>query len=407
VLPRPHSWRVPAVLLAAFAAFSVSTARAQTPEGTVITNTATVTYTDANSNSYSPVSASVSVTVGFAGGISLTGTASVNPASPSTADTLLFTYQNLGNGNDSLRVTESISVGGIITVTGYRVNATTYATLDDLNAALSGILVARINTLQVRVVYNVATGMGGVPTNYTLTGFSRRDGSKTQAAMTTINPAMTAGVAITPDLGQNLQQLPSNATNYTFTFAVQNTGTGPDNINLVASHPGVAVSIVSVNGVAGTSTSIALASNASRDVAVVYTVLDVAAETKDTVVLTGTSVANNAVSDRGSADLTVIKPALTVTKVAYRDDQTTPIGAGLVLPGEFVQYKVTVTNGGAGEATSVQISDALPAQLTFASASADAAGWTIGNVGNSVTATLSGSLASAGSRYIWIRAQVN
>jgi uncharacterized repeat protein (TIGR01451 family) len=407
VLPRPLSWRVPAILIAAFAAFSVSTARAQTPEGTVITNTATVTFTDANSNSYTPVSASVSVTVGFTGGISLTGSASVSPASPSTADTLLFTYQNLGNGNDSLRVTESISVGGIITVTGYRVGGTTYGTLAALNTALAGLLVAQNGTLQVKVVYDVATGTGGVPTNYTLTGFSRRDGSKTQAATTTVFPSLTAGVSITPDLGQNLQQLPSNATNYTFSFVVQNTANGPDNINLVASHPGVAVSIVSVNGVAGTSTSIALASNASQTIAVVYTVLNVAAGTKDTLVLTGTSVANNAVSDQGSADLTVIKPALTIAKVAYRDDQTTPIGAGLVLPGEFIQYKVTVTNGGAGAAANVQISDALPAQLTFSSSSPDAAGWTIGNVGNNVTATLSGSLASAGSRFIWIRARVN
>jgi len=175
----------------------------------------------------------------------------------------------------------------------------------------------------------------------------------------------------------------------------------------VVTHPGVAVSIVSVNGVAGTSTSIALAASASQNIAVVYTVLNVAAGTKDTLVLTGTSVANGAVSDNGKADLTVIKPSLTISKVAYRDDQTTPIGAGLVLPGEFIQYKVTVTNGGVAAAASVVITDALPAQLTFSSATGDLAGWTIGNSGNNVTATLSGTLASSGSRFIWIRAQVN
>jgi uncharacterized repeat protein (TIGR01451 family) len=218
---------------------------------------------------------------------------------------------------------------------------------------------------------------------------------------------MTAGVVVTPDLGQNLQHLPSNATNYTFTFGVQNTGTGPDNFNLAVTHPGAAVTIVSVNGVAGSTTSIALAGNASQNVPVVYTVLNVAAGTRDTVVLTATSVANNATNDRGSADLTVIKPALTVSKVAYRDDQTTPVGAGLVLPGEYIQYQITITNSGVGPAASVQISDVLPSQLTFISASGDAAGWTIGNTGNSVTASLSGSLASTASRFIWIRVQVN
>ena len=58
------SVRTRAALLTFVAAVSVSTAKAQTPEGTVITNTATVTFTDANANTYSPVVASASVTVG-------------------------------------------------------------------------------------------------------------------------------------------------------------------------------------------------------------------------------------------------------------------------------------------------------------------------------------------------------
>jgi uncharacterized repeat protein (TIGR01451 family) len=394
-------------LLTLVATVFVSNAAAQTAEGTVITNTATVTFTDANSNTYSPVVASANVTVGFVAGISVTGAATVSPASPSTADTLLFTYTNIGNGNDSLRVTESISAAGVITVTGYRVGSTTYASLAALNVALSGTQVAQNGTLQVKVVYNVASSVGGVPTNYTLTGFSRRTPASTQAATTTITPSMVAGVVVTPDNGQNIQQLPSNATNYTFTFAVQNTGTGPDNFNLVASHPGVAISVVSVNGVGGSSTSIAVASGATQNVAVVYSVLNVAAGTKDTLVLLATSVANNSVSNTGSADLTVIKPSLTVSKVAYRDDQTTAVGAGTVLPNEFIQYKITVTNTGAGPAANVQISDVLPSQLTFTSSTGDLAGWTIGNSGSTVTASLSGTLASSQSRFIWIRVKVN
>ena len=141
---------------------------------------------------------------------------------------------------------------------------------------------AQAGTLQIKVVYDVASNVGGVPTNYTLTGFSLRTPASTQAATTTITPSLAAGVVVTPDLGQNLQHLPSNATNYTFTFGVQNTGTGPDNFNLVVSHPGAAVSIVSVNGVAGATTSIAVAGGASQSVAVVYSVLNVAAGTRDT-----------------------------------------------------------------------------------------------------------------------------
>lgn len=397
-------------LLVALLAFAgVGTARAQTPEGTVITNVATVTYTDANANTYAPVTASVSVTVGFSGGLSLTGAATVSPASPSTGDTLSFTYTNLGNGNDSLRVTELISVPAVMTVTGYRVNGVTHASLAALNLALSAIQVSQGGTLVIQVIYDVPSGQGGIPTDYTLTGFSRRDGTKTQAATTNIFPSLNAGVTVTPDGGQNLQRLPSNATNYTATFTVRNDGTGPDNLNLVASRPGTAIAIVSVNGVAGTTASLSgLGAGVSQAVNVVYTVLNVAAGTKDTLVLTATSASNGSVTDRGTIDLTVIKAALAVAKVAYRDDQTTVIGgADRVLPGEYIQYKVTVTNNGGGAASSVQISDAIPAELTYDTAVGDAAGWTISATGTTtVTATLTGSLAGGASRFIWIRVRV-
>ena len=391
------------ILLAAAA----TAGRAQTPEGTVITNTSTVSFTDANGNSYTPVSASVNVTVGFQAGIDLSGAAAVGPASPSTADTLTFTYQNIGNGNDSLRVTESISVAGVISVTGYRVNGTTYGSLAALNLALSGILVAQNGSLVIKVVYDVAAGKGGVATVYTLGGFSRRDGTATDNQATTVTPGMTAGVAVTPDNGQNLTHLPSNGTNYTFTFAVQNNGTGPDDFNLVASYPGTAVSVVSVNGTAGSSATITgVAAGASQNVAVIYAVLNVAAGTKDTLVLTATSVADNSKSNAGSADLTVVRPAVAIAKVAFRDDQTTPVGAGTVVPGEYIQYRVTVTNNGAAAASSVQITNAIPAEVNYGSATGDAAGWTIGFSSGTVTADLSGTLAASVSRYIWIRVQV-
>jgi len=396
---------IAAVLLAAAA--RVATAQSPTPEGTVITNTSSVSFTDANSNTYTAATASASVTVGFTAGISFTGAASVTPASPSTADTLTFTYTNSGNGNDSLRVTESISIASIITVTGYRVNGTTYGSLAALNTALSGILVAQNGTLVVKVVYNVASAKGGLTTNYTLTGFSRRDGAATQAAVTAVNPSQSAGVAVTPDNAQNITKLPSNGTNYTFTFAVVNNGNGVDNFTLAASHPKSAITIVSVNGTAGTSSTISsAAAGSSTNVDVVYSIGNVAAGTKDTLVLTATSVANGTVSDAGGADITVIRAALAITKVAYLDDQVTPVGASLVLPGQYLQYKVTVTNNGAAPAASVEITDPLASQLTYVSTAPDAAGWTITTPGGVVTADLTGTLAPAGSRYVWIRVRV-
>ena len=383
-------------------------AQSPTPENTVITNTATVSFTDANGNTYSNVTASVNVTVGFVAGIDVAGAAAATPGSPSAANTLTFTIQNMGNGTDQVQVAENISVGGVITVQHYTFNAINYATLGALNTALAAANVTQGSTITVQVSYDVAANKGGVATNYTLTGHSVRDNTKTDNQVTTITPSQTYAVAVTPDAGQNLQKLPSNGTNYTVTFAVVNNGNGSDNFNLVASHTGSAVTIVSVNGVAGTSASVAVAAAASMNIDVVYSVNNVAAGTTDNIVLTATSAGDNSKTDNGTADLTVIRPAITVAKAVYRNDQTTLINntTDRVLPNETIWYKVSVTNGGASGAASVSIADNLPAELTFLSASGDAAGWTISNAGNNVTANLTVALAAGATRFVWIQAQV-
>jgi uncharacterized repeat protein (TIGR01451 family) len=396
-----------ALMLAAFASRG---AFAQTPEGTVITNTASVSFTDANTNTYSAVTASVSVTVGFLAGVDITGSAIAGPATPSSANVLSFPIQNIGNGTDQFQIgTPSISVAGVITITGYVYNATNYATLALLNTALSSANVTQGSSITVQVKYDVASNKGGVATVLTMTAASQRTPATTDSFATTITPAQTFSVAVTPDGGQAITKLPSNGTNYSFTFTVTNTGNGADNFTLVGSHTGSAITIVSVNGVAGSSTTISgIASGAAPTVAVVYSVGNVAAGTTDNLKLTATSVGDNTKTDDGTADLTVVRPALSMTKAAYRDNQTTLLGGGdVVLPGEFIQYKVTITNGGAAAAAVVHIADTQPSQVTFQSATGDLAGWTFANTGNALTADLTGTLAASASRFIWIRVKIN
>ena len=393
--------------LLTLAATSRLSAQSPTPEGTVITNTATVSFTDANGNTYSSVSASVNVTVGFVAGVTVTGPNTATPASPSTLNTVTYTIQNIGNGTDQVQAAENISVGGVITVNHYVFNATNYATLAALNTALAAANITQNSTISVQVVYDVAANKGGVATVYTLTATSVRTNTVNANKATTITPAQTYAVSVTPDGGQNLQKLPSNGTNYTFTFAVNNTGNGADNFNLVASHTRTAVTIVSVNGVAGTSTAVAIGAAGSANIDVVYSVGNVAAGTTDNLKLQATSVGDNTKTDDGTADLTVIRPAITVAKGAYRDNQVTLlIATDVVLPNEAIQYKISVTNSGTTAAASVSIADNLPAELTFLSGTGDAAGWTISNVGNNVTASLTGTLASGATRFIWVRARV-
>ena len=90
------------------------------------------------------------------------------------------------------------------------------------------------------------------------------------------------------------------------------------------------------------------------------------------------------------------------------DDQSTAIGASpRYLPtGQYIQYKVTITNNGAAPASTVEITDPISTNLTYVSTTGDLAGWTITTPSGVVTADLTGTLAPAASRYIWIRARI-
>lgn len=382
---------------------------AQTPEGTVITNTATASWTDANSNTYTPVTASTSVTVGFSAGVDVVSPAAVTPASPSTANSLSFTINNIGNGVDSMTV--STTAGAGITITGYRIGATNYASLAALNLALSSTAVAMAGNVVVDVIYDVAAGRGGTTVPVTMTATSRRQPAAipgTDTSSTNVSPAISSGVNVTPD-GATASRLPSNGVQYTEVYTVQNSGNASDVFNVVASLvPGGTVTIVSVNGVAGASASLTLASGASANVNVIYTVANAAAAgTTEQIRLTATSSNNAAVNNAGDVTITVVRATLTMTKAVFRDNKTTAItAADRVLPGEFIQYRITVTNSSTVSASTVQVTDPLPAAVLYDSNTPDAAGWTINVVGQNLTADLAGALAAGASRFVWVRVRV-
>lgn len=396
------------LLLAPLAA-TPALAQSPTPEGTVITNTATASWTDANNNTYTPVTASASVTVGFLAGPDVASPATATPASPSTGNELAFTVTNTGNGTDSVTVTSTIGTGA--TITGYKLGGTTYATITDLNNALASTPVPAGTTITITVIYTVQPGQGGQTIPVSLTATSRRTPATPTASdtsTTNLTPAVAAAVAVTPDGGIR-DRLPSNGTTYTETFTVTNNGNASDVFDLAATKvPGTVLTIVSVNGTSGASSTVTIASGGSATVTVVYTVGNVAAGSTDTLRLTATSQNNASVNDPGHAVIRVIRPALTMAKAAYRDDKTTTINntTDRVLPGDYIWYRITVTNAGGADAASVSVSDPLPAQLTYVSNDPDATGWTISESSGTVTATLTGGLAPGASRYFWIRARV-
>ncbi len=382
-------------------------ARAQTPtaEGTVITNTAHASWTDANANTYTEATASVSVTVGFLAGVdATTTTATVTPAAPSTGNEATISVKNTGNGMDTISVSVSVPAG--LTVTGYKIGSNTYPTLAALNTALAALGIAADGDVAIVIVYNVAADQGGNTLSLSLTATSKRSPSTSDTQAISVQPAVSNGIDVTPD-GTPVDRLPSNVTTYSATFTVTNTGNASHTVDVVASHSGAALTIVSVDGVAGTTGSFTLGAGANQTVTVVYSVGAVAAGATDSLKLTGT-LNGTSTSDHGSYLVTVVRPAITVAKAAYKDDQTTLIGGSdRVLPGEYFQYRVTVTNGGTADASGISVSDPLPGAVAYQSASGDVAGWTIGESGGTVTATLAGTLAPSASRHFWIRVRVH
>jgi len=394
-----------ALLLAPFAMAGTAHAQTPTPEGTVIRNIASVSFTDANNNSYAPVADTVDVTVGFLAGPDVIAPAvSVSPPSPSSGNVLAFTITNSGNGTDSVTVASSIGAG--LSGVTYRYNGTVYPTLAALNAALASVAIPAGSSITVEVLYTVDSGRGGQTSPVTLTATSRRTPTASDAGTTNVTPPVSNAVTVTPD-NLAVSQLPSNGVVYEQDFVVTNNGNATDNFNLAASLSGSAVSIVSVNGTAGTTGTVSLAVGASATVKVRYTVANVAAGSQSTLTLTATSTTTATVTDPGSIVVTVIRAAVTIDKTAYRDNQSTVIGsADRVIPQEYIQYRITVTNAGGAPASTVSVTDVLPSQVTFESASGDAAGWTISSAGGTVTATLSGTLATGASRFFWLRVRV-
>jgi uncharacterized repeat protein (TIGR01451 family) len=260
------------------------------------------------------------------------------------------------------------------------------------------------------IVAAVTTAAGASVTNIvTASDFNLDDRDLTNNRATVTSAVTIRTVTSVPSVAAE-SRLPSNGTNYTDTYVVRNTGTIADSYTLAASVVPAAgvVTIISVNGVNGTTGATGvLAVNATSTVTVVYSVATSAATGATAVLqLTATGAFTPTSTSTGTVTVTVVRAGISMSKQLYRDDQATLVAGG-VTPGEYVQYKVTVSNTGAAGATAVSISDPVPAAVTHIANTPDAAGWTITTPpAGTVIASLAGTLAASTSRYFWIRVRV-
>ena len=380
-------------------------AAAQTWEGSSITNTAEVTYQDANGNSYSD-SDNVSVTVGFTSGIDVNDPTTVTPAAGSTDNSLTFTITNTGNGDDQA-VVDDVTFSGDFTPTNvsYWIGGTEYANLAALNAALAALdLTEGSPSVNVTVQYDVPAGTGGQTATVQMDVYSNRVNGTTDSGSGDISPPLSGGITVDDGSGTS-SGLASNGTQtYTVTFDVTNGQSGVDLIDLSFSGD-AGISNVQVNG--GTTQDISFTAGETKTITVTYQA-DASVGTTLNMTLTATSDSNGTVTDNGAHAFTITEPSFSITKEAWLDDKSAEI-SGNVLPGDYIQYKVIVSNNdGTHNLSTISVTDDLPSQVTYDSDSDDSGSpaWSISESGGTVTATLT-SLPAGTSRFFWIRVQVN
>jgi uncharacterized repeat protein (TIGR01451 family) len=160
-------------------------------------------------------------------------------------------------------------------------------------------------------------------------------------------------------------RLPSNGTNYTVLFTVQNTGTTTDSYDLLVTRsPGTAVTTVSMTGTGVTQGAnpdsarlSGVASTASVQITVTYSVANVAAGATDALTMTARSVSDPTKSSNGRLDLTVVKPNMTVSRTR------SPLGAQP--PGTEITHTITITNAGTAAADGLIVADSLGSNSDF------------------------------------------
>jgi len=173
-----------------------------------------------------------------------------------------------------------------------------------------------------------------------------------------------SGTVVTPDTA-SASRLPSNGTNYTAVFTVQNTGGQSDGYDLLATkRPGSALTVMSITGSGVTQganpDSARIASQGvgvATPITVTYRVGNVAAGMSDTIFLTARTVGSAADSDNARLRVTVIRPNLTSSRAVSPNNTQSP--------GTDLTYTLTFTNTGSSDAAGVVMVDTLAPAVRF------------------------------------------
>lgn len=365
-----------------------------------ITNTAVVTLTEMDSNTTNN-SSSTATAVNTQTDLQIVKTDSPDPVASAGTLTYTLTVTNIGPSNATGVTVADVLPAGVTFVSATASQGTATNAAGTINGTLGSIASGGTATITVLATVDAAT-VGPLSNTATVTGnetdpVSTNNTSTTSTVVTrSVDVAITKTESADPIIAGNQLTYtvtitntgPSTATNVTVTDVL------PAGVTFVSATPSQGTATNSAGTITGTLGTIAPAATAT--IAIIVTV---GASTTGT--LTNTATVTSTETDTNSANNSATQTTavnqsinLGITKV----DTADPIVAG-----NNVTYTLTITNTGPSTATGVTVTDVLPANLTFVSATPSQG--TATNTSGTVTGNL-GTLASGASATITIVASV-
>lgn len=314
--------------------------------------------------------------------LAVTKTVDISRASPNQNVTFTVRVENLGpNQATGVRIADALPAG--LTLVSATPNLGTFAAgvwdVGSVDANTSA-------TLTIVAAFNSATA---VTNTASVSATNQFDPAATNNTASAVVQAAIADLGLTKTVDQ-----PTPNVGDTVTYTLTITNAGPDGATGVAltdllpagvSFVGATPSQGTYNSGTGVWTVGAIANAATATLAIQAQVTSTTA-VNNTATITQLDQLDQTPSATASVSITPQQADLSVTKSINNPNPT---------PGTPVVFTITVTNAGPGAAASVVATDALPAGLTFTSASAsvgtyDSAtgAWTIGTLANGATATL-------------------
>ena len=354
--------------------------------GTVITNTATITSVGQADPETGNDTASQDVIVG---GADLEVTKTVDDATPDAGDTIVYTIIVTNNGDNSATgvvVTDSLPTGVTWSSDdggGDYVQGTGVWTVGALNSGISA-------TLKITVTVDAGTAGQTITNSASVTA--------TETDPDSSNDTDSIDITVT-DVDLSLVKTVDNTTpavsdNIVYTLTVTNNG--PDSATgvVVTDALPADVSYVSdssggVDYDTGTDLWTIPGTIASLDTASIDITVTVDSGTTITNTASITSSDQEDLTTGNDSDSVIVYVGATDLSVTKTVDDITPASGGTIT------YTVTLTNLGPGDATGIEVTDALPTGVSHSSDSADQGSynqaqdkWTVGDVANGVSVSL-------------------